>query len=439
MFDYTVVMTSGAPPTTDDVRSWTIALRELRTLDDTDRVDVLRALEELKCAAAGAQARVSVDFAQSRCLAQEAAGTPSRQVGRGLAAQVALARRESPHQGQRLLGLAKALQEMQQTGSALSRGEITEWRATILARETGCLSREHRAAVDAELAARPGGLSAMGERELVKESRAIAYRLDPHAFVQRARRAESERSVSLRPAPDTMSFLTGLLPVRQGVAVFAALTHHADSLRSQGDGRSRGQIMADALVERVTGVAAAADIPVEVRVVMPHTSLLGDGSDPATVEGYGPVPAALARTWLRHSGAAVWIRRLYTAPDADRLVAMDTTRRTFTGLLRQFIILRDELCRTPWCGAPIRHIDHPRRAADGGPTSAANSQGLCAACNLAKEADGWTSAPCVDGTVETTTPTGHRYLSPVPRGPAARGPTRRPRVDINYRNLDLTA
>ena len=35
--------------------------------------------------------------------------------------------------------------------------------------------------------------------------------------------AESQRRVSLRPAPDTMSQLSALLPVAQGVAVYAAL------------------------------------------------------------------------------------------------------------------------------------------------------------------------------------------------------------------------
>ena len=50
-----------------------------------------------------------------------------------------------------------------------------------------------------------------------------------------------------------MTYLTGLLPVAQGVAVHAALTRAADTLRATGDPRTRGQIMADTLVARVTG------------------------------------------------------------------------------------------------------------------------------------------------------------------------------------------
>ena len=45
----------------------------------------------------------------------------------------------------------------------------------------------------------------------------------------RAARAESQRRVTLRPVPDTMTQLTGVLPVREGVAVYAALTRAADA------------------------------------------------------------------------------------------------------------------------------------------------------------------------------------------------------------------
>ena len=58
--------------------------------------------------------------------------------------------------------------------------------------------------------------------------------------------------------------------------------------------------------------------------------------------------------------AKVWLRRLYTSPDDGTLVAMDSHRREFDGKLRAFLVHRDQYCRTPWCGAPIRHADHVR-------------------------------------------------------------------------------
>jgi hypothetical protein len=243
--------------------------------------------------------------------------------------------------------------------------------------------------------------------------------------VRRARKAHTDRRVTIRPAPDTMTYLTGLLPVTQGVAVYAALTKHADARKATGDPRSRGQIMADTLVERVTGQATAGAVPVEVQVVMTDRALLGDDHEPAHLAGHGPIPAWLARTLLNRPGAIAdqatsWVRRLYTSPATGELVAMDSRRRLFTGQLRQFLIIRDQACRTPWCDAPIRHLDHPRRASHGGPTTSTNSQGLCAACNHAKEAPGWQAQASRDGprhAITTTTPTGHTYTSTAPDPP----------------------
>jgi hypothetical protein len=40
------------------------------------------------------------------------------------------------------------------------------------------------------------------------------------------------------------------------------------------------------------------------------------------------------------------------------LTAIDPRRRLFKHALRRAVVGRDECCRTPWCGALIRHIDH---------------------------------------------------------------------------------
>lgn len=84
-------------------------------------MDQLQALEGLKAATA-AQARVTVAFDRSQRADQEGAGVPARRLGAGVAAQVALARRDSPVKGARHLGLAHALvEEMPHTLRALER------------------------------------------------------------------------------------------------------------------------------------------------------------------------------------------------------------------------------------------------------------------------------------------------------------------------------
>jgi hypothetical protein len=119
---------------------------------------------------------------------------------------------------------------------------------------------------------------------------------------------------------------------------------------------------------------------------------------------------------------------------------MESRRRLFPDRLRRFLILRDQTCRTPWCGAPIRHADHVIAVQDGGQTSAGNGQGVCEACNHTKQAPGWRARPGPAGagtTVRTTTPTGHTYVSRPPPAPGQQ-PRARPPTQLATANLDTS-
>lgn len=456
------------------VGSWSDRLTAMGELGLTPAglVDVIGALEVLKCAAEAVQAVAAAELDAATRAEEQRHGVPTARQGRGVAAQVALARRESPARGRQHLGLALVLgREMPHTFTALRAGRITEWRATLLARETACLSREHRAEVDHAIAGDPDRLEAMGEGELIAEARARSYRLDPEAAVKRRRRAEAERRVSLRPAPDTMSQLSALLPVKEGVAVYASLCRQADAVVAAGDGRGRGQIMADTLIQRILGTApsahqpepsarpdadtaapttpepatsgaSAAETSVMIHLLISDTVLFG-GAGAGHVDGYGPVPGDLARHLATTDRA--WIRRLYTTPATGDLVAADSRARRFPARLAQLIRLRDRACRTPWCDAPVRHTDHITPAATGGPTSLSNGQGLCEACNYAKQTHGWTARPRPGPrhTVRTTTPTGHAYQStappPLDHVPPERGATPSPPPDGGGEQHTLTA
>ncbi|WP_375485243.1 DUF222 domain-containing protein [uncultured Jatrophihabitans sp.] len=378
----------------------------------------MRLLEELKAAAAAAQAAVTAAFALSRRAA--AAGEPTDRQDRGIAGQVALARRVSPWQARRYVGWCAVLtRELPTTFAELRAGRVSEWRAMLVARETLFLSREDRALVDAELATR---LSGWGDRRVEVEARRAAYRLDPAGFVERSRAAVNDRRVSVRPAADTMCRLTALLPVAQGVAAYAALGRHADLKAAGGDERGRGQVMADTLVERLTGQATAGAVPVEIELVMTDRALLAGDHEPAELVGHGPIPADLARELaLGDTDAPRWLRRLFRHPGNGELAAMETRARTFTANQRRFVRLRDlGRCRTPWCDALIRHTDHVRGWACDGRTTIANAAGTCEACNYAKQAPGWSAR--ADGVITTTTPTGHRYASHSPDPPGTDPP-----------------
>jgi hypothetical protein len=82
------------------VSQWVTHLADVsRDLSDTERVDLIRALEDLKNVAAAAQATAAVDLDASQRAAQEQRGWPAARLGEGVASQVGLARRESPTKG----------------------------------------------------------------------------------------------------------------------------------------------------------------------------------------------------------------------------------------------------------------------------------------------------------------------------------------------------
>ncbi|WP_395940324.1 DUF222 domain-containing protein [Arthrobacter sp. U41] len=418
---------------------------DVAELNGAQLIAEIRDLEDEKSALSARQARLSVAFDLVQRREQADAGMPADQLGSGVGAQIALARRESPAKGGRLLGLAKALvTEMPHTLAALEAGQLNEWRATLLARETATLSAADRAAVDEELAADTGTFDGAGDRQIIAAARAAAYRRDPRTVTQRAAHAAAERTVTLRPAPDTMCYVTALLPVSAGVAVHAALTRHADTARAAGDPRTRGQLKADALVERITGTTGGIT-GIEIQLVMTDRTLLQGDSEPARLPGHGIVPATSARDLLAGSGPGkgpgtgagnpadadnggpdsgtatrhaldVWLRRLYTAPGTGELTAMDSRARLFPPGLRRLIQARDDTCRTPYCDAPIRHFDHIIPWHRGGPTTQANGAGLCEACNHTKETTGWSVRPRPGPrhTIEVQTPTGHSYHSTAP-------------------------
>lgn len=421
-------------------------------LSEADLLHVITTLEATKGAAAALQARATARFVEDRDhLAQEAVvreeiskrGASCRRSA--TRAEVALARRCSPWQADRHVGAAKALvHDLPMTMSALTAGDISEPRALIIARETACLSRADRIEADRRLA---GNLSTLGDRALTAAAQRVCIDLDQEAIVERRRRAAGSRHVGVRPAPDGMARLSILGPLADVVGAYAALTAaekaryvatgdpEVDAARA-ADERGRGAWLADTALERLSGREAGQVQPVEVGLVMREDAIVpradartgrpsgaDDLDDEVEVPGWGAVPGDTAREHLLRlcdTGTETWLRRLWTAPGGRDLVAMDSRRRLFSGVMRQLIGLRDAICRVPWCDAPARQVDHITPHARGGGTSVANALGACQRHNLVKEEPDWLVEVISTGldpgggaphTVRLATPTGCEFTS----------------------------
>ncbi|MCP3422967.1 HNH endonuclease [Nocardioides pinisoli] len=359
-----------------------------------DLLDRLEALERIKSAAAAAQAVVTTTFAEDAATEDvPAAGrrTPPRAMSIG--AEVALATLASPHAGEQRVLLSRRLRDdLPLTLAALGRGELTEDRAFMIAREVAHLAPEQRARVDDDLAPRLAGLGDARLRQAVRRS---CLTVAAEAEARRHARARAERRVTSRRLDDGTGQLTATLPLEVLSAVRAALDDAAATARAQGDQRTAGQVRADTLAARITGDETVTDaVPVRVNLVIGVESLLGDGTEPGLVQGEGFLPAELCTAWVRRAShaAKAALRRLFASPEDRALVAMESTSRRFEGLLAELIHLRDGgTCRTPGCNAAIRHHDHVVPAAADGRTEASNGQGLCERCNYVKESPGWAS------------------------------------------------
>lgn len=438
-------------------------------LTGPELIDRIAALERLKAAAAAEQAWAEVAFAELCEGGGEEpwAAAPEGRTGRSAArarersvrSQIALARSVSPSKGSRLLSAAKRIvREMPCTLAALSAGRLNEDRAIWLAEGVEVLWPADRSAVDAELCGDPRRLEGLGDRAVQDAVRSCVDAVDDAAHVARVRLAESTRRVTVRRLPDSMAQLTAILPVAQAVAIEGALRQAARSARASGDERTAGQVAADTLVERATGQAHADAVPLRIGLVMTDASLFAGGRESAVLQGYGTITATQARGMIAATArgttgsspgagaaalAGVWLRRLFLDPSTGELAAMESKLRRFPRALADFIETRDQRCRTPFCDAPIRHIDHVVPAAEGGDTSVENGQGLCENCNQTKESPGWeqhvvgasedggpedsgtgnggtgNGGAATHGDIVIVTPTGHERYSPPVKLPGA--------------------
>lgn len=412
-----------------------------------DQIELVSQLRAVQAASGAALARVSVQFDLDRVAeARDDHVSLERQRG-SVVGQLALAQRRSPSATSTRLGQFRRLvHDLPETHGLFAVGEINEQVALSVSRAARGLTPEQLADLDRELAPDLPGLT---WKQAEARVRAYCARVDPDTQLRRMRMAEGEANVSCRPVADGMARVSILAPTVQAVGMYASLRTHAESSREAGE--SMGQAMVAAAFTRLTGRESAADLPIEIQLVMTDRALLDDAAaEPARVQSTtGPsaddawLPALLARRLalgLEAMGdgsadvdvtSARWIRRLYTDPVTGTLTGIDTKRRDFTSAQRRFIVARDQVCTTPWCDAPVRHIDHAVPHSRGGPTDLINGNGKCARCNQHKDHDGWATAatPAHPGTphgITVTTPTGHTYSSaspPVlrrPRGPKLR-------------------
>ncbi|GAA5226150.1 HNH endonuclease [Paeniglutamicibacter antarcticus] len=412
-----------------------------QTVGEQVRVARIAAMERAKAAICAAQAKEAYGLEQDIIARHEDEGVYKENPSRGTGAEVALARMEAQHLGPRFVSYAKSvIEHMPFTYDALVRGELNEERAMLLARVTNHVDPGVRELVDRGIAGERGSLEGVGTKELLARAKKEVLAYDNTVDMINHADAMKKRRISLTMMPDGMMRISGLLPVIQGVAIKEALVKALAKRRRVDDERTDSQVVADTVVERITGQDRAARIPLMINLVMTDRTLLVGDSEPALIKGYGTISAEYAR-WLitgDRTGpdgvntAETWVRRLYTTPTNGELVAMESEARILPQKLKDLIAVRDQYCRTPYCDAPIRHYDHVYQVVKGGKTTEANTDGRCVWCNQTKETSGWEEAVVLGPrhTILITTPSGQMYRSMAPPLPGTYESPPRPANDL---------
>ncbi|WP_142057127.1 HNH endonuclease signature motif containing protein [Pseudarthrobacter sp. B4EP4b] len=166
------------------------------------------------------------------------------------------------------------------------------------------------------------------------------------------------------------------------------------------------------------GYADLGNVPVpkaDVLVTVPVLALFDITDEPANLDGYGPIPASMARKLLAN-GATSFYRVLVDPRDGAPLEIGRTSYR-LTKAMKKALQLRDGKCTFPGCNNPSfdNDTDHLQAWQHGGHTGISNLAQLCPKHHRLKHNSGWEPAPAT-GTEPPgwTSPTGRHYKTEQP-------------------------
>lgn len=142
-----------------------------------------------------------------------------------------------------------------------------------------------------------------------------------------------------------------------------------------------------------------------VIVTIPALALLGHSTEPATLDGYGPIDLDTAR---RLAGDATSWVRLLTHPIDGTPLALDRKTYRVPVALRRWLGVTSPTCVFPGCGraAADCDIDHRDAWAEGGTTDDDNLDPTCRHHHRLKHESGWMPTSTPDAGLTWTSPLG---------------------------------
>ncbi|WP_354173719.1 DUF222 domain-containing protein [Arthrobacter sp. UYEF36] len=401
----------------------------LRDLADAC-LDGLGELARRDARSAALKVRFTADYAEAtRARAPLAASPHDRAVQEmALVAEVACVLTISENAAGAFLSECQALTtSLPLTLGALQAGTISWAHARIMVDETSNLDPAGAAALEAHFLDPDAPSPARGcpAGELVPgrfraKARAWRERHHPVSIEERHTRCAADRRVEYVPDRDGMAWLSAYLPADTAAGIWERTTAAARALQGPEEPRTLTQLRADIaatllLTAGTDDNGGCGGVPVprsQVLVTVPVLSLLGAGEEPATLDGYGPIPPSMARALIADGAGSFY--RVLTDPRDGAPLEIGRTSYRLTKAMRHWVRLRDGRCPFPGCNNPSldNEADHLLAWADGGTTGINNLGQPCRKHHRLKHGSGWTpSGASKDKPPGWTSPTGRHYPS----------------------------
>lgn len=320
----------------------------------------------------------------------------------------------------RVEGARRLTESLPLCRAAMVAGDLTQQHLWAVVEAIADLDADAIALVDQRVASKIRGQSWSSFRRTLRRAVLVAA---PDLAEAAHGSAAANRKVELTYYDsDGMAEIRAILPAVDAHAVWLALDSAADAARSADQTAGieclgSDAYRADALCEWANAQLARPDAPtkhgrrVEMQVVIDLPSLLGLAENPAELEGYGPIPAAMAREL---AADAKW-RRLVVDPVTGHLLDYGSVVYRPPRALAEYIVARDRRCRFPGCNRKGDYcdIDH-NEPAPRGPTSSGNCCCLCRRHHRLKTFGGWRVEMGDDFSCVWTAPNGRRFDLPAP-------------------------
>ncbi|MCP2255327.1 protein of unknown function (DUF222) [Prauserella aidingensis] len=337
---------------------------------------------------------------------------------RGVAEELTPVLRVSTREVERRIDAGRSVTgRMPRLLAAMRAGEVESYGARRVLSVTGPLDDDAARTVDALLAERlvEAPETAWQPGNLAQRARRLVEKVDPGGQAERARTARAERRVELTPGEHVMSSLEAQLPAEIAAACYSRVDGMARSLRRNGDSRTldqlRADVTADLLLGRDPGVTPS-EAAAMVYLHVPADTALTISDQGCELDGYGPIPAAIAREIMTNQ-RSTW-RAVLCDPGTGEPLDLGRTRRRPSATIRELVRVRDRKCVMPWCHRPARHCDHDHEQAwaAAGDTSVANGGPRCRRHHRLKHDPRWSARyDPVHGTTRVTTPHGTAYTA----------------------------